>query len=118
MHKFAVLACFIILAYAVLAEKNEHLQHYKTQELKRGMAFIVLSFTFWKVAQYFEKISKIVHWTFGALAIFVFLPFSVVFLQKVSGLVAAAIISYIVYFTMIAAKGRSWDGRDPSEGGE
>jgi len=52
------------------------------------------------------------------LAIFVFFPFSAVFFQNVSSLVALIVVGYLVFIMFLSSGGKSWDGRDPGEGGE
>jgi len=52
------------------------------------------------------------------LAIFVFFPFSAIFFQNVSSLVTMIIFGSIAYIVFLASGGKSWDGRDPGEGGD
>ena len=120
--KTLLLICCALLIYSIVSEPNDSDRDYKIIEAFRGIICIGLSIAFWYTSQFFEKrrslLDSILEWCCGMLAIFVFFPFSAMFFQNVSSLVTMIILGSIVYIVFLASGGKSWDGRDPGEGGD
>lgn len=120
--KALFLICCVLLIYSIVSEPYDSLRAYKITEAFRGAICIGLSTACWYISQFFEKrssmLDSILEWCCGMLAIFVFFPFSAVFFQNVSSLVALIVVGYLVFIMFLSSGGKSWDGRDPGEGGE